>query len=141
MLETTQAFMKQLQEVDIHADVESPTEGMDIVEMGFQGENCPGIKVRCFFEDDPNFAKIYIGNIVKVPEDKIPLLLMIINHMNDSYKFFKFVLDTDDNTIQVESDMLIADAEKSAEHCFMLMMSALKILDDDYPKLMKGIYA
>lgn len=78
--------------------------GREVVDVSFGGENMNTIKTRFYFEDDAESVAIRVFDIVKVPADKVDVMYPAINAVNKRFRFAKFVLDTDDNTIQAEMD-------------------------------------
>ena len=79
-------------------------------------------------------------DIVKVPEEKVDVMYPAINSLNRHFRFAKFVLDTDDNTIQVEMDTAFRSRDVG-EICYELLIRMVDICDTAYPDLMKALWA
>lgn len=63
-----------------------------------------------------------------------------INSLNKHFRFAKFVLDTDDNTIQAEWDAAFRSRDVG-EICYELLIRMVDICDTAYPDLMKALWA
>ena len=83
---------------------------------------------------------IRVFDLVKVPEAKLDVLLKAINAVNRRFRFAKFVLDTDDNSVQAELDAVFRSHDVG-EICLELMARCVDICDKAYPDLMKALWA
>ena len=114
--------------------------GREVVDVSFSGENMNTIKTRFYFEDDAESVAIRVFEIVKVPADKVNVMYPAINAVNKRFRFAKFVLDTDDNTIQAEMDTAFRSNDVG-EICNELLIRMVDICDKAYPDLMKALWA
>ena len=114
--------------------------GREVVDVSFGGENINTIKTRFYFEDDAESVAIRVFDIVKVPADKVDVMYPAINAVNKRFRFAKFVLDTDDNTIQAEMDAAFRSNDVG-EICNELLIRMVDICDKAYPELMKALWA
>ena len=110
------------------------------VECLASGENISDIVIQFFFSDDSEDAGVRIFDIVKVPEMKSNKMIKVINDLNNKYRFAKFCLDTKDDTIQLEIDLIFRQHDIGVI-CMEAMLRALRICDDSYPELMKELWA
>lgn len=105
MHSSTQQFVRAMDAKDIkHSDPETAAGGRETVTVIYSGENIPSIRMRFFFDQDCQDVAIRVFDLVKVPEAKLDVLLKAINAVNRRFRFAKFVLDTDDNSVQAELD-------------------------------------
>lgn len=114
--------------------------GREVVDVSFGGENMNTIKTRFYFEADAESVAIRVFEIVKVPADKVDVMYPAINAVNKRFRFAKFVLDTDDNTIQAEMDAAFRSNDVG-EICHELLFRMVDICDKAYPDLMKALWA
>ena len=114
--------------------------GREVVDVSFGGENMNTIKTRFIFEEDGESVAIRVFDIVKVPEEKVDMIYPAINSLNKHFRFAKFVLDTDDNTIQAEMDAAFRSNDVG-EICNELLIRMVDICDKAYPDLMKALWA
>lgn len=82
-----------------------PTPGKDIVVLSYTCENISTLTLRFFFDEDCEAVAIRMFDLVKFPESKLPTMLAAINQQNARFRFVKFVIDTNDHTVQAEADV------------------------------------
>ena len=106
MLFPVSQFIDYMDQKGLKYDNRGPVgdKGREAVDVSFSGENMNTIKTRFIFEEDGESVAIRVFDIVKVPEEKVDMIYPAINSLNKHFRFAKFVLDTDDNTIQAELD-------------------------------------
>lgn len=114
-------------------------EGREVVDVSFRGENMNTIQTRFFFDPDSESAAIRVFDIVKVPAEKVDAMYPVINRINRRFRFVKFVLDTNDNTIQAEMDGVFR-ANDVGEICYELLFRMIDICDKTYPDLMRELW-
>ena len=113
MHSSTQQFVRAMDAKDIkHSDPEAAAGGRETVTVIYSGENIP----------------------------KLDVLLKAINAVNRRFRFAKFVLDTDDNSVQAELDAVFRSHDVG-EICLELMARCVDICDKAYPDLMKALWA
>lgn len=138
MHSSTQQFVRAMDAKDIkHSDPEAAAGGRETVTVIYSGENIPSIRMRFFFDQDCQDVAIRVFDLVKVPEAKLDVLLKAINAVNRRFRFAKFVLDTDDNSVQAELDAVFRSHDVG-EICLELMARCVDICDKAYPDLMKA---
>lgn len=115
-------------------------EGREVVDVSFRGENMDTIQTRFFFDPDNESVAIRVFDIVKVPAEKVDAMYSAINKVNKRFRFAKFVLDTNDNTIQAEMDGVFR-ANDVGEICHELLVRMIDICDKAYPDLMRGLWS
>ena len=111
--------------------------GREVVEVSFSGKN---VRTVFYFDADAEAVAIRVYDIVKVPEEKADMIYPAINSLNKHFRFAKFVLDTDDNTIQAELDAAFRSHDVG-EICYELLIHMVDICDTAYPDPMKALWA
>ncbi len=136
----TQEFINDLEAHELKYNYKGETEsGKDRLVVSFGGENMSDIVMQFIFSADNEDVALRIFDIVKVPEPKINKMIKVVNDLNNKYRFAKFCLDTDDNTIQLEIDTPFREGSIGLV-CREIMLRALNICDDAYPELMKSLW-
>ena len=77
---------------------------------------------------------------MKIPESKVAAIYPVVNAINNKFRFAKFCIDTDDNTVQAEMDAAFRSHDVG-EICRELLLRCVSICDDAYPDLMKALWA
>ena len=80
-------------------------------------------------------AHMYIWNIVTVDPAKLLQAYMVINDLNANYYWATFVLDTEDNTIQVEYDIPYYTFDGFGPAVCEVVNRLINIVDDEYNTL------
>lgn len=141
MLDSTREFIRTLDETDVKYTMLDPTKsGKDDMVVSFGGKNMESIRNRLVFDTDNEGVAIRVFNIVKIPDDKLAKMLITVNSLNYEYRFVKFCIDTDDNTVQAEADVSFR-AGSVGPVCMELLLRVTKLCDDVYPTLMKAIWS
>ncbi len=142
MHKSTQDFIRKLNEKNVHyKEAGTAKNGDDLLTVSFSCDNISsGVKVTFFFSDDNEDVALRCFDLVKVPDDKVAACFIAVNQQNKKFRFGKFVLDTGDNTIQMEMDAVFRDHDVG-EICYELMMRAVNLCDDAYPEFMKAIWS
>lgn len=141
MLESTREFIRKLEEAEVKYTVGEPTEsGKDNVIVSFGGDNMDTIRCILLFDADNESAAVRVFNIVKIPSEKIAKMFITVNALNIKYRFGKFCIDTNDNTVQMEMDVPFR-AGSVGPVCLEMLMYSVSICDKAYPELMKAIWS
>lgn len=142
MLSSVSQFIDYMDKMGVKYDNHGSVgdKGREVVDVSFGGENMNTIKTRFYFEDDAESVAIRVFDIVKVPADKVNVMYPAINAVNKRFRFAKFVLDTDDNTIQAEMDAAFRSNDVG-EISNELLIRMVDICDKAYPDLMKALWA
>ncbi|MDO4836838.1 MAG: YbjN domain-containing protein [Clostridia bacterium] len=111
----------------------------DVVKVAFSGEQVD-VTVTFFFDHDNEHASLRVFNLVKVPAGKISAMLTAVNQINNEYRFAKFCLDPDDNTIQAEMDCIFRQHDID-EICNEAMVRIVNICNEAYPVFMKSLWS
>ena len=106
MLSSTRQFTDAMDNKGIKYEYKGTTDsGKDIVVLGYTCENISTLTLRFFFDEDCEAVAIRMFDLVKFPESKLPTMLAAINQQNARFRFVKFVIDTNDHTVQAEADV------------------------------------
>ena len=140
MLSSTQQFLNILDAHGNRYTVSEPTPGgKDVVTVTFGGESMPAIRIRLFFDKDCQGVALRVFDIVKVPEERQAAVLSTLNGLNCRFRFVKFCLLAQDQTVQAETDAVFRENDVG-EICRELALRCASICDDAYPELMKAIW-
>lgn len=133
-------FVNYMDQKDIKYNNRGPfgDNGREVVEVSFSGKNMNSVRTVFYFDADAEAVAIRVYDIVKVPEEKVDMIYPAINSLNKHFRFAKFVLDTDDNTIQAEWDAAFRSRDVG-EICYELLIRMVDICDTAYPDLMKAL--
>lgn len=112
----------------------------EIISVGFRAENKESIEILLFFSEGNDNVGIRSFDLCKVPEVKKPALYELCSKLNDEYRWVKFYIDEDDNTITAADDALI-QLDSCGEECLELVMRMCDIADEVYPEIMKAIWS
>ena len=123
-----------------HSDIEVTQSGMEKVTVIYTGDSIPSIRMIFFFSKDCEDVAIRVFDIVKLPENRVEGFFKVVNEANRRFRFFKFVLDTNDNTVQAEMDAAFRTHDVG-EICLELMSRCVDICDKAYPDFMKALWA
>ena len=79
-----------------------------------------------------------IEDSVKIIKDLYESLAAI-NQQNARFRFVKFVIDTNDHTVQAEADVAFRSHDVG-DICLEYVSRCINICDDAYPELMKALW-
>jgi len=99
------------------------------VEVTYTLDNFESVKCVIFFRNNNHTVSLRIWDILTASAGK-NYVLTNLNSLNYDYKYAKFVLDEQDNTVQAEMDMYV-DQDHCAECVYDAMHILLEIIDDE----------
>ena len=134
-IEMTKAF---LDSKDLHYREISEGEVLSVEVGGL--DNKGTLQIFIVFDDDNEAAALRVHDYVKVPENRLPAIFKVCNEMNAAYRWVKFYVDKEDNSITVEDDAII-QPESCGEEIFELLLRIADISNEAYPNFMKAIYS
>lgn len=140
MISSARQFADTMGKKDIKYTHSTLSSGKDVLTIIFKGDNMSSIKVRFSFDTDNEAVAIRCFDIVTVPENKIGLILKVVNELNEEYRFCNFYLDTEDNTVTAQADVVFRKHDVG-EICLEMLLRCVNIIDEGYPKLMKAMWA
>lgn len=141
MLSSTKQFIDYMDKKGVHylchEDVNSSH--LDIVDVTYSCENIPAVSLKLIFSKSCDNVSVRASNLVKFSEDKIPAMLVAVNQQNCRFRFVKFVIDFDENTVHGEMDACFGTHDVGMI-CYDLLDKGVDICDKAYPELMKALW-
>lgn len=122
-------------------DLDLPADrGSDAILVHIPGNNIEQINCHCLFAEGKSTVSFRIYEIAKV-EDKqnIPSVLILLNILNRKYHYAKFCLDMEDDTVQVEYDIIYSSSVRLYDNVYNALQQVSAICDDAYPKILDAV--
>lgn len=139
MLASTKAFIKELDRKRIkYTDRGTLESGKDCITVSYTCKNMESLAIHFFFDKDCESVAVRAFDIVKLSAAQAGNMLVAINSQNARFRFVKFVLDTNDYTVQAEIDVPFRKHDVG-EVCVEVMNRVLSICDDAYLELKKAL--
>ena len=110
----------------------------NVIRTGFGANNKENVEVLLIFDGDETMG-LRSFNYVKFPDAKKPQMYQLCSELNKSFRWVKFYVDEQDNTITLADDAVI-QLETVGEEAFELMMRMIGIADNAYPTFMKALW-
>lgn len=141
MLFSVSQFVDYLDQKGVKYNYRGPVgdNGSELVDVAFVGRNISSILVHFVFDPDSESVALCVYDIAKVPAEKVDMMYPVINRINWRFRFAKFALDTNDNTIHVEIDGAFC-ANDVGEICYELLSRMITICESAYPDLMQELW-
>lgn len=130
----TEAIQETLRTHNMRCGVEE-REGTSVVHVGITTD-VTEFEVLFISHSEDNDVAMRIYNLIRFPAEKLASATETINSFNYRYRFLKFSVDTDHNTVDVEYDLPVSE-EQVGEAAFEILMRSAHILDLCYPELMQ----
>ena len=125
---SVQNFISYLEQENIRYTYEGVNDdGVERLRISYELDPFGSLDCVLLFQDNDE-VDLRIWNIVTSAAGK-EKTVDLVNTLNASYKYVKFVFDENDSTVQGEADMLI-DAEHSAPQIFDAMILMFSVIDD-----------
>lgn len=90
--------------------------------------------VAFFFNSDESHCSIRVWDIITFGDADFAKVLRTVNSLNEKYKYVKFSVDEDDNTVTASMD-LIYNTEAAGQVVTEAMLRSMQIIEDSYPSL------
>ncbi len=114
-------------------------EGESRLRIIYSGENLQTIPLVVAFDDDGDGeVEFFCYQIANIKTEKIPAILFVCNELNCTYRWVKFFVDKDRDVI-CRADAII-DFDTVGEECLKIVLLAIRIVDEAYPKIMKAMW-
>ena len=111
----------------------------EVIRTGLSGlKNKGSVDILLIFQG--NSVSIRSFRLFSVPEEKKDKIYEVCSDMNRKFRWVKFYVDDEDNTVTVADDAILLPESAGAE-VFELMMRMAGIIDQAYPELMKALWA
>jgi len=118
----------------------SPNEEKSTIKTGFKAENKQGIELLLIFDDNNESMAIRSFDYVSFPANKIDTMYKVCSQMNKQFRWVKFYVDENDNTVTLSEDAVIQLDTAGAE-AWELIVRMVSIGDDAYPEFMKALWS
>lgn len=123
---------------DLHYSVRNRDDRCELI-AGVNGKaNTYDVKFISMSPEKSNVA-IRVFALANIPEGREAAIRRVLNEFQQEYRFLQFVLDSD-NDVNVEYD-LPSCSQNVGEICREMLIRIMNIIDDIYPRLMRGIWA
>ena len=134
MLKSTEEFVCFLNQNNLKYCLDSiNANDNEQITMCITNQTMSDITIHFLFDSNNQIVYIRIWNLLKIPDQFNSIALTIINELNNTYRFVRFYLNTD-NGIDVFVDSLIHSGT-IGKTCINLGIIIAKICDSIYPKL------
>lgn len=131
---TTQSFLNALTDTKYTLTVASDDDKYDCISIGF---NDSDFEFNLFF-DSTNHVHFRLWSTKKVTAGK-NYALDIVNQLNNTYKWAKFLLDANDNTISINWDAMVPD-ECDEIVMEMYLRLLVEVNDDEILAMLATLY-
>ena len=129
-----------LEKEDIRYEYYEPTgDRSEVIKVSFNGKNADTVRVFLFFDEEGKRVNLKSFSIAKIPSEKLMDMYVVLNELNNEYRWVKFYVDSD-NEVTVSDDAII-DPDSVGAECFELIIRSVSIVDEVYPRLMKVLWA
>ena len=130
----TEAIQKAMQAHDLRCGVEE-RDTTSAVHVGINSENA-SFEVLFITNNDENDAAVRIFDLIRFPAEKYDAIAEKVNECNCRYRYIKFGIDTNHNTVDAEYDLPISETDPG-ECAYEILMRCAHIIDACYPQLMQ----
>ena len=103
-------------------------------------DNVNDFVVNIFVDNDDAGVAVRSFYYVKFPANKAEAMYKKCSEINGRFRWIKFYVDDDDNTVTLAVDGVI-QLDSCGEEVYELMGRMLNIADDAYPEFMKVIWS
>ncbi len=118
----------------------TPNEEKSTIKTGFKAENKQGIELLLIFDDSNDSMAIRSFEYVSFPANKIEKMYEVCSKMNKQYRWIKFYVDENDNTITLGDDAVI-QLDTAGDEAWELIVRMVSIGDEAYPEFMKALWS
>ena len=109
------------------------------ISTGFEMDNREGLKILIVFDPGDESVALRAYNVAKIPANKTDSMFAVVNYLNTKYRWIKFVIDEEDNTITAEDDAVI-QLDSCGEEVLECCRHIVGIVDRAYPEIMASIF-
>ena len=139
MFQATELIYEALLRRDIKCKIREKG-GMSLVEVAFRGRNFASVSLYFLSNAEGNDVAVRAANLVKFPPDRLDKLYAACNDINRRYRFAKFVVDPEKDVVNMELD-IPSRCENVGAVAEEMLIRAVRILDEVYPRLMQATWA
>ncbi len=139
MLQTTTTFLETLKKNGWkYKDLQELENGGDRVSCGVNGK-ITTVDFNFFFDQDGHAFTMRVFRLFAVPIDRKLQIMEVMNSVNKDYRWVKFFIDGE-SWMSVQADAVVT-GENAGDVAMELMIRAMRIIDETYPKFMHEIWA
>ena len=113
-------------------------EEVSILQVPFSGQNIRSAKVSFISMDNSNNVAVRVLNMGVVREERISIVLLLLNELNNRYRYLKFVMD-ENRVVSIQYD-LPESGKGIGAICFEVVQRFIRVVDEAYPELMEAIW-
>lgn len=139
MFQATELIYEALLRRDIKCKIREKG-GMSLVEVAFRGRNFASVSLYFLSNAEGNDVAVRAANLVKFPPERLDKLYAACNDINRRYRFAKFVVDPEKDVVNMELD-IPSRCENVGAVAEEMLIRAVRILDEVYPRLMQATWA
>ena len=129
----TDEIYEAMKEHELNRGIEA-REDSSVLHVGINSEQT-SFEALYISRSEKNDVAMRIYNIIKFPPDKLDAMLECVNAANLRFRFLKFTVDEQNDSVDAAYDFTIA-GEGLGESAYELLMRAAGIIDDCYPTFM-----
>lgn len=118
---------------DLNCGIEAREES-SVLHVGINAEKT-SFEALYISRSEKNDVAFRIYNLIKFPEEKLDAVLECVNAANLRFRFLKFTVDEQNNSVDAAYDFTISGENLGEAACELLMRSA-GIIDSCYPTFM-----
>lgn len=115
-------------------------EERNLIELGFNAENKDSVQLMIFVDSNDRGIAIRSFDYCKFPAAKASAMYELCSDMNKEYRWVKFYVDKNDNTVTLSDDAVI-QLDSCGEEVWELIFRMVSIADEAYPKFMKLLWS
>ena len=135
-------FRELLDENDLFYKVDFLDNGKTLFRIPQKLKSGGFVDMLLFFEDDN--IKILVAKIATIDDpDKLAQCYAILNESNCNYKYFKMYVDSDGD-VMLSCDLamdIVKEGVFSPETVLAYVGASIKVINENYPKIMKLLWA
>ena len=91
------------------------------------------------FDDNDRTVGLRAFSILKIPDSKVNNMFAVVNALNQKYRWIKFIIDEEDNTLTAADDAVV-QLDSCGDEVMELCLRFASIVDEAYPEIMASIF-
>ena len=139
MYKATEEIYEAFQDAELHCETDENDEGHTYVRAGISTK-LTSFSMLFISTDDDNDVSMRIFNFVRFDEEKRGSVLFAANKLNRMFRYVKFFVDFDDNTVTVAMDFPVS-CDNVGQTAIEILFRMMDISDEAYSEFMKAIWA
>lgn len=140
MHQATMEICQEFDRVKIKYDVvDNQDRDFSYVDARYKAKTGAIVSIKFVSEDDDADVQVRAFSLAHVLDERFGDVLKVINNLNCTYRFVKFVIDRE-NDVAMEYDLPMNNASIGRCATEMLIRS-MKIIDEVLPEIMHAIWA